>query len=96
MKPQQQYVGLDVSLEQTSVCVVDDTGATIWRGKCSSTPESIRAVVAKHASEAVRIGLETGQLSTWLFHELRARQLPGHLHRRASCKGRAVASDQQD
>jgi len=76
MKPQQQYVGLDVSLEQTSVCVVDDAGATIWRGKCSSTPESIHAVVAKHASEAVRIGLETGQLSTWLFHELRARQLP--------------------
>ena len=46
------------------------------RGKCSSTPESIHAVVAKQASEAVRIGLETGQLSTRLFHELRARQLP--------------------
>jgi len=29
---QQQYVGLDVSLEQTSICVVDDAGATIWRG----------------------------------------------------------------
>ena len=76
MKPQQQYVGLDVSLEQTSVCVVDDAGTTIWRGKCSSTPEGIHAVVAKHAREAARIGLETGQLSTWLFHELRARQLP--------------------
>src|SRR5215469_401747 len=48
----------------------------IWRGKCRSTPESVHAVVAKHAREAVRIGLETGQLSTWLFHELKARQLP--------------------
>ena len=76
MKPQQQYVGLDVSLEQTSVCVVDDAGTTIWRGKCSSTPEGIHAVIAKHAREAVRIGLETGQLSTWLFHELKGRQLP--------------------
>jgi len=76
MKPQQQYVGLDVSLEQTSVCVVDNAGTTIWRGKCSSTPESIHTVVAKHAPQAVRIGLETGQLSTWLFHELKARQLP--------------------
>jgi hypothetical protein len=76
MKPQQQYVGLDVSLEQTSVCVVGDAGAPIWRGKCSSTPEGIHAVVAKHARETVRIGLETGQLSTWLFHELKARQLP--------------------
>jgi transposase len=76
MKPQQQYVGLDVSLEQTSICVVDDAGATIWRGKCLSTPESIHTVVAKHAPEAVRIGLESGQLSTWLFHELKARGLP--------------------
>ena len=49
---QQQYVGLDVSLEQTSVCVVDDSGA-IWRGKCRSTPESIHTVIAKHAPEAV-------------------------------------------
>ena len=73
---QQQYVGLDVSLEQTSICVVDDAGATIWRGKCRSTPESIHTVIAKHAPEAVRIGLESGQLSTWLFHELKARRLP--------------------
>jgi transposase len=76
MKPQQQYVGLDVSLEQTSVCAVDDAEATIWRGKCKSTPEGIHYVVAKHAPEAVRIGLETGQLATWLFHELKSRQLP--------------------
>jgi transposase len=62
MKPQQQYVGLDVSLEQTPISVVDDTGATIWRGKCSSTPESIHKIIVKHAPEAVRIGLETGQL----------------------------------
>jgi transposase len=72
----QQYVGLDVSLEQTSICVIDDAGAIIWRGKCRSTPESIHAVIAKRAPKAARIGLETGQLSTWLFHELKARQLP--------------------
>jgi transposase len=72
----QQYVGLDVSLEQTSICVIDDAGAIVWRGKCRSTPESIHAVIAKQAPKATRIGLETGQLSTWLFHELRARQLP--------------------
>jgi hypothetical protein len=38
---QQQYVGLDVSLETTAICVVDDKGAVVWRGKCASTPESI-------------------------------------------------------
>src|SRR3954454_2901347 len=76
MDQQCHYVGLDVSLEQTSICVIDDAGAIVWRGKCRSTPASIHAVIAKHAPKAARIGLETGQLSTWLFHELRARQLP--------------------
>ena len=39
------YVGLDVSLEQTSVCVVDGNGKTLWQGKCASTPEAIAATV---------------------------------------------------
>jgi transposase len=75
--PQQHcYVGLDVSLEHTSVCVLDEAGSVVWRGKCASEPESIAAALRKHASGAVRIGLETGLLSTWLFHELKKRDLP--------------------
>jgi predicted NBD/HSP70 family sugar kinase len=54
MKAQQQYVGLDVSLEWTSVCVVDETGAILWRGKCHSTPDSIHATLAKHAPDVLR------------------------------------------
>ncbi len=34
-----QYVGLDVSLEQTAVCIIDEHGKALWRGKCASTPE---------------------------------------------------------
>lgn len=75
--PQQRcYVGLDVSLEQTSVCVLDEAGSVVWRGKCASEPESIAAILCKHAPGTVRIGLETGLLSTWLFHELKKRELP--------------------
>jgi transposase len=75
--PQQDcYVGLDVSLEQTAICVLDDAGLMVWRGKCASEPQSITAVLCKHAPGAVRIGLETGLLSTWLFHELRKQELP--------------------
>jgi hypothetical protein len=70
MKAQQQYVGLDVSLDRTSVCVVDEAGAILWRGH--STPDSIHATLAKQAPEAVRVGIETRQLSTWLFHQLKA------------------------
>ena len=45
----EQYVGLDVSLKETSLCVVDQTGTTLWQGKCASTPECIAAVLARRA-----------------------------------------------
>src|SRR5512147_1498534 len=69
-------IGLDVSLDQTSVCVVDESGGTVRRGRCNSTPDDIAATVQRHAPDVARIGLECGQLSTWLFHELKARGLP--------------------
>ena len=67
----EQYVGLDVSQEQTSVCVVDGGSKVIWEGKCASTPEAIAATIRTRAPEAVRIGLESGPLSAWHWHELR-------------------------
>lgn len=72
----EQYVGLDVSLKETSLCVVDQTGTTLWQGKCASTPESIAAVLARRAPGATRIGLESGLLSTWHWHALKALGLP--------------------
>ena len=38
MNEQRHYVGLDVSLETTSICVIDDAGAIIWRGSAVPTP----------------------------------------------------------
>jgi transposase len=71
-----QYVGLDVSLNETSICVIDDAGKTVWRGKTDSTPRAIATAVTQHAPRAVRVGLESGQLSNWLFHELKHMGLP--------------------
>jgi transposase len=76
MDQQQHYVGLDVSLQTTSICVIDDKGTAVWRGKCASTPESITEAVHTYAPAAVRVGLETGQLSNWLTLNLRRRGLP--------------------
>ena len=70
------YVGLDVSQEQTSVCVVDGGGQVIWEGKCAATPEAIAATIRTRAPEVVRIGLESGPLSAWHWHELRKLGLP--------------------
>jgi transposase len=72
----EQYVGLDVSQEQTSVCVVDGGGKVIWEGKCTSTPEAIAATIRTRAPEVVRIGLESGPLSAWHWHELHKLGLP--------------------
>ena len=72
----EQYVGLDVSLEQTSVRVVDGDGKTLWQGKCASTPEALAATIRAKAPAVVRIGLESGPLSSWHWHELRKAGLP--------------------
>ena len=73
---QQHYVGLDVSLDTTSICVVDQSGTIIWRGKCGTEPEAISQAVRKHAPAAVCVGLETGQMSNWLTLQLRKLGLP--------------------
>ena len=72
----EQYVGLDVSLGQTAICVVDGGGKTLWQGKCASTPEAIAAAVRARAPEVARVGLESGPLSAWHWHELRRLGLP--------------------
>jgi len=72
----QHYVGLDVSLETTSVCVLDEAGVIVWRGKVGSTPEALANAIHTRAPQVARIGLETGPLCTWHWHALRALGLP--------------------
>ena len=67
------YVGLDVSLKQTSICVVDRTGSVVREGVVDSDPEAISVYVRSKAPAAVRIGLETGPTSTWLSRHPAAR-----------------------
>lgn len=67
-----EYVGLDVSMEETSVCIMDEWGSTVWEGKVESDPRAIVGILAKRAPHAAKVGLETGPTSTWLWHELRA------------------------
>jgi transposase len=70
------YVGMDVSLKETSICVVDGHGEVVSEGSVTSNPEVIASFLADKAPDAVRIGLESGPTSTWLWHELRALGLP--------------------
>ena len=70
------YVGLDVSLELTSICVIDEQGAVVWRGKCATDPDGLSRIMRQHAPHLVRAGLETGLLSNFLTRALRARGVP--------------------
>jgi len=66
----EQYVGLDVSLHQTAVCVVDQSGKIIREVMIPSDPEVIAAFIKANTTNVVRIGLESGPTSTWLWTEL--------------------------
>ena len=88
------YVGLDVSLKQTSICVVNQTGSVVREGVVDSDPEAIAAFVRSNAPGAVRIGLETGPTTTWLWTELKRTWPAGDLHRRAPRQGGAQDADQ--
>lgn len=71
-----QYVGLDVSMRETKLHVLDEAGQRVWRGRCATEPAAIAETVRRYAPTAVRIGLETGPLTTWLWTALTADGLP--------------------
>ena len=61
------YAGIDVSLEQSSVCVLDGEGKIIREAKVASEPEALIAWFGSLGLAMTRIGLEAGPLSQWLF-----------------------------
>lgn len=71
-----EYVGIDVSLKEVWLCVVDEAGKIVREGKTVADPEAIRDWLAAQAPRAIKIGIETGPTSTWLWHALKAQDLP--------------------
>ena len=66
-----EYVGFDVSKEETSFCVMDEIGEILAQGRVPSSPESLFAALKEHTLCPERIVLETGTLSCWLARGLR-------------------------
>ena len=96
----EHYVGLDVSLKLTAICIVDRTGKIQREGVVRSDPEAIAAFIKSNAPHVVRIGLETGATSTWLWTELNKLGLPviciDARHAKAALKMQINKSDRND
>ena len=73
----EHYAGIDVSLEYSSVCVVDASGKIVREAKVASEPEALIAWFGCRACGLARIGLEAGPLSQWLYAAMRQRACGG-------------------
>jgi transposase len=94
------YAGIDVSLECSSVCVVNAEGKIIRETKVASEPEALIAWFGSLGVRLARIGLEAGPLSQWLFTALKQAGLPMELletrHVRNAFRTMPVKTDRKD
>ncbi len=94
------YAGLDVSLKETSICIVDETGSICREMKAPSHPEDLARVLQDPSWRLARIGLEAGPLSQWLFSGLAEAGLPvvciETRHTKAFLKAQVNKSDRND
>ena len=94
------FAGLDVSVKDTSVCIVDGTGKIVREVKVASEPEALLAVLTNGTYRFKRIGLEAGPLSQWLFSALAEADLPvvcvETRHMRAVLKAQINKTDRND
>ena len=96
----EHYAGIDVSLELSSVCVVDATGRIVREAKVASEPDALIAWFCGLGIEVARVGLEAGPLSQWLYTAMREAGLAVELletrHVRDAFKAMPVKTDRKD
>ena len=94
------YAGIDVSLECSSVCVVDASGKIVREAKVASEPEALMAWFGSLGFGLARIGLEAGPLSQWLYAAIKKAGLAVELletrHVHDAFKAMPVKSDRND
>ena len=70
------FAGLDISIEETAICVVDDQGAVFLQVSVITEPYAIAEALLPFAETLKRAGHEAGALSPWLQPELKALGVP--------------------
>ena len=96
----EHFAGLDVSVKETSICIVDDAGRMVREVRVASEPEALLQVLKHGAFHFKRIGLEAGPLSQWLFSALAEAGLPAICvetrHMRAVLQAQINKTDRND
>jgi transposase len=96
----EHYAGIDVSLEWSSVCVVDGAGRIVREAKVTSEPETLVGFFAGLGVAVTRIGLEAGPLSQWLHAGLTGAGFEAVLletrHVKAALSAMVVKTDRKD
>ena len=94
------FAGLDVSVKETSVCIVDDAGKIVREVRVASEPEALLQVLTNTNYRFKRIGLEAGPLSQWLYSVLAEAGFPvicvETRHMRAVLKAQINKTDRND
>lgn len=94
------YCGLDVSLNNTAVCIVNQDGDVIREGEVPTEPASIDKWLRATGFQMERVGLEAGGLTPWLCHELLAANWPAICietrHAKAAMQAQQVKTDRND
>ena len=85
------FAGLDVSLQETAICIVDEDGVVIREGEVASEPDDLHAWITGAGVTLTRLGLEAGPLSPWLHAELRTAGLPAICIETRRMKGATAA-----
>jgi transposase len=70
------YAGLDISMKETAICIVDESGAIVKESSVSTDPFAITTYLNKSGFEIKKAALESGCLSHWLIEELRKLKVP--------------------
>lgn len=70
------YVGLDVSMKTTFICIVNDSGKTVYENTVPSEPSQIAHDLMTSGFDIKLVTLESGSISHWLTSELRKLSLP--------------------
>lgn len=70
------YVGLDISLKSTHICIVDEDRQVKWRGISDTQPQMIAERLKRWKGHIAKVGLETGSMTPWLYHELKGLGFP--------------------